>query len=132
MNSYTNPDMRTMINKIQGFKVEGITNITKSDIIKVNSVYKDLYKLLFTNIDPVKNYQFIVSEYSNKVDDVFASLGIDFIEYIKNEKSKYISIIPQVTILISKYQSMRNTVIDPILALLACVYEMGNIINGVK
>ena len=102
------------------------------DIIKFNSIYKDLYKLIFNNIDTVKNYQFIVSEYSNKVDDVFASLGIDFIEYIKNEKSNYITIIPQVTILISKYQSMRNAVIDPMVSLLAAIYELQSLVNGVK
>lgn len=128
----TYPDMRTMVNKIQSFKVDGIKHITKEHVIKFNSIYKDLYNLIFTNIDPVKNYQFIVGEYSNKVDDVFASLGLDFIEYIKDEKTKYIAIIPQVTILISKYQAMRNTVIDPMISLLACIYELENAVHGVK
>jgi hypothetical protein len=74
--------MRSMLNSIQGFKNEKLEKVTVADVIKYNSVYKDVYELIFTSIDPIKNYQYIFGNYSTKVDDVLASfssvLSIDF------------------------------------------------------
>jgi len=124
------PDMRSILNTLQGFKSSGITKITLTDVKKFNSIYKDVYELIFNNIDPVKNYQYLASEYQHRVDDVLASLGNDFIDYIKTEESPSIKNIPQIIITVAKYQSMRNQVIDELISLLACVYELQSIVKG--
>ena len=124
------PDLRNMLNVIQGFYSQGKTSITVDDIKKFNSVYKDIYDLVFESTDPVKNYQYLVSEYSNRVDDVLASLGNEMVEYMKTEQPEYLPKLPQIVICVAKYQSMRNQVIDPIITMLSCVFELQTIIHS--
>jgi DNA polymerase III delta prime subunit len=125
------PDLRSMLNTIQGYYSQGQRVITLDDVKKFNSVYKDVYELVFNNVDPVKNYQYLVSEYSSRVEEVLASLGNnDFIEYIRTEQPEYVKLIPQFTIASAKYQAMRSQVIDQTISMLACVYEMQNIVKG--
>ena len=80
------PDLRTTLNKLQGYKTQGITKITLDDVKKFNSVYKDVFELIFNEMDPAKNYKYLVGEYSNRVDDILQSLGEEFIEYVQTEK----------------------------------------------
>jgi DNA polymerase III delta prime subunit len=124
------PDLRTMLNQLQGFKSQGIDIITVEDIKKFSSMYKDVYDLIIDNTDPVKNYQYMLSNYSNKVDDVLSSLGAEFIQYIQQERPSYISFIPQIVVTVSKYQSQRQLVIDAHISMLACIYELQSILNG--
>ena len=35
-----------------------ITNITLVDVKKFNSVYKDVFELIFNEMDPAKNYKY--------------------------------------------------------------------------
>jgi DNA polymerase III delta prime subunit len=125
------PDLRSMLNTIQGYYSQGQKVITLADVRKFNSIYKDVYELVFNNVDPIKNYQYLVSEYSSKVEDVLASLGNnDFVEYIKTEQPEHQSKLPHFTITVAKYQAMRSQVIDQVVTMLACIYEMQNIVKG--
>jgi replication factor C small subunit len=125
------PDLRNMLNQLQGFKSQGAETITVNDIKKFTSVYKDVFDLIIDNTDPVKNYQYMLSNYSNRVDDVLSSLGAEFIQYIQQERPSYITFIPQIVVTVSKYQSQRQLVIDPAISMLACIYSLQNIVNGV-
>jgi DNA polymerase III delta prime subunit len=124
------PDLRNMLNQLQGFKSQGIETVTVDDIKKFSSVYKDVFDLIIDNTDPVKNYQYMLSNYTNRVDDVLSSLGVEFIQYIQQERPSYISFIPQVVVTVSKYQAQRQLVIDPAVSMLACIYELQSILNG--
>lgn len=123
------PDIRRMLNTVQAYQLEGKTKITKDDVKKFNSIYKDIYELVFNNLDPVKNYEYLMSNYSNRVDEVLASLGREFIEYLKMEQSTYLHAIPQIAETVAEYQAKRTQVIDPALAMLACVYSLQSIIK---
>ena len=124
------PDMRAILRIVQGYANEGITEITLETVKKFHGVYKDVYELIFNNIDPVKNYQFLVSEYSHKVDDILATLGTDLIDYIALEKSKHVRFIPQIIVTVAKYQQQRTQVIDEVISMLACVFELQTIVNS--
>lgn len=124
------PDLRSTLNKLQGFKTQGTTNITVSDVKKFNSVYKDVFELIFNETDPAKNYQLLVSNYSNRVDDILQTLGEEFIEYINQEQLQSVKHIPQIIISVAKHQSQRVHVIDPVITMLSCVYEIQGIIRG--
>ena len=124
------PDLRSTLNKLQGYKTSGTTNITVEDVKKFNSVYKDLFELIFNETDPVKNYKLLVSEYSNRVDDVLQSLGSDFVEYIQTEKPNSIKSIPQIIISVAEHQAQRVHVIDPIITMLSCVYKLQEIVRS--
>lgn len=124
------PDLRSTLNKLQGYKTSGTTNITVEDVKKFNSVYKDLFELIFNETDPVKNYKLLVSEYSNRVDDVLQSLGSDFVEYIQTERPNNVKSIPQIIISVAEHQAQRIHVIDPIITMLSCVYKLQEIVRS--
>ena len=123
------PDLRSTLNKLQGYKTQGTTNITIDDVKKFNSVYKDVFELIFNETDPIKNYQYLVGEYSNRVDDVLQTLGEEFIEYIQAEKPNAIKHVPQIAITVAEHQAQRNLVIDQVITLLSCVYKLQEIVR---
>jgi replication factor C small subunit len=124
------PDLRSTLNKLQGYKTQGNMNITVEDVKKFNSVYKDVFELVVNETDPAKNYQYLVSNYANKVDEVLQTLGEEFIEYIQQERTQYVKHIPQIVITVAKHQAQRVHVIDPVVTMLSCVYEIQTAINS--
>lgn len=124
------PDLRSTLSKLQGYKSQGTINIGIEDVKRFNSVYKDVFDLIFNETDPVKNYKLLVSEYSNRVDDVLEMLGSDFIEYIQTEKANNIKNIPQIIIAVAEHQAQRVHVIDPIITMLSCVYRIQEIVRS--
>ena len=123
------PDLRSTLNKLQGYKTQGTTNITITDVKKFNSVYKDVFELIFNETDPVKNYKHLIGEYSNRVDDILQTLGEEFIEYIQSEKPSAIRHIPQVAVTVAEHQAQRNLVIDQAITMLSCVYKLQEIVR---
>jgi len=124
------PDLRSTLNKLQGYKTQGTTNITTEDVKKFNSVYKDVFDLIFNEMDPIKNYKHIVGEYGNRVDDVLQTLGEEFIEYIQTERAQSVRHIPQIAICVAEHQAQRTLVIDPVITLLSCVYKIQEIVRN--
>ena len=124
------PDLRSTLNKLQGYKSEGTSNITLDDVKKFNSVYKDVFELIFNETDPVKNYKYLVGEYSNRVDEILQTLGEEFIEYIQSEKSGSIKHIPQIAVTVAEHQAQRVHVIDPAITMLSCIYKLQEIIKN--
>lgn len=123
------PDMRSMLNTLQGYHDENKKHITINDVKKFHSVYKDVYELIFNNEDPVKNYKYMVSNYSNKVDDVLATLGNDFIEFIQMENPTFCNKIPQILITVASHQSQRVHVIDPVVTMLSCIFSIQTVLK---
>jgi replication factor C small subunit len=124
------PDLRRTLNKLQGYKTQGITNITLDDVKKFSSAYKDVFELIFNEMDPAKNYKYLVGEYSNRVDDILQSLGEEFIEYVQTEKLNNIKHIPQIAVTVAEHQAQRSLVIDPVISMLSCVYKLQGIIKS--
>lgn len=118
------PDMRSIVNKLQSMIVQGITHITNELVSKNNSTCTDIFDLVINTNDPVNNYKILVSDYSSKVDEVLNSLGKEFIEYIISSNQELVPYIPHITICVAKYQSQKNNCIDPVVCMLACVYEL--------
>ena len=123
------PDLRSTLNKLQGFKTQGTKNIGVEDVKKFNSVYKDVFELIFNETDPIKNYQYLVGEYSNRVDDVLQTLGEEFIQYIQSERPHSARFIPQIAVTVAEHQAQRNLVIDQVITMLSCVYKLQEIVR---
>jgi len=124
------PDLRNTLTVLQGYIAEGKTMITLDDVKKFHGVFKDVYELIFTNVDPIKNYQYLASEYSNRVDDVLAGLGGDFIEYIQMEQPQHAKAIPQIVISVAEHQAQRTLVIDQVVTMLSAIYTIQSIIHS--
>lgn len=123
------PDMRSMLNSLQGYYDEGISHITLEIVKKFQGVYKDVFELIFNSKDSVENYKFLVSNYSNKVDDILSNLGNQFIEYLKLEHPELTYKIPEIIINVAEYQAQRKNVIDEVVTLLACVFKIQSILK---
>jgi DNA polymerase III delta prime subunit len=118
------PDFRSALNKVQTWMIEGIKKVDSAKINELGWSYEDLYTLITTSKDPVKNYQNIVGEYQGKVDEVMSALGEEFINWIINNKPELKKIIPAVIVLVADHQAQRNQVIDPMVSLLSLVFQI--------
>jgi DNA polymerase III delta prime subunit len=118
------PDLRSSLNKIQAWSIEGIQNIDLRKVKDSSYSYEELYHLIFSNQDPVKNYQFIVGQYSGKVDEVMLALGKEFISWIQSNKPESAKIIPGVIVMVAEHQAQRMLVIDPVVSLLSLVFKI--------
>jgi len=72
----------------------------------------------------------LVSNYSNRVDDILQTLGEEFVEYIQQEQLQSVKHIPQIIISVAKHQQQRVHVIDPVITMLSCIYEIQGIIKA--
>lgn len=123
------PDMRGLLNKIQSFYLQGITELNAKNF-NINFDFEDLYKICLGKPDPYNNYKFIASEYSSRIDETLSALGVDFIEYVKSNVPDKIDKIPLIIIAVAEHQSQRTSVIDSFITLLSCVMKIQIIINS--
>lgn len=118
------PDFRSIVKKLQRFSLEGKTSIDVSDIRDSSSEYSELYDMIITQDNPVENYRFVMKNYSNCVDETISALGYPFIEYILKSKPNLMGKIPLVSVLNAKYQQNLKLCIDPVVVLLANIFEL--------
>lgn len=124
------PDLRSTISALQGYYAEGKKKITLEDVKKFHGVFKDLYEHIFNpGNDEVKNYQYIVSNYSNRVEDVIYSLGVDFIEYIQLEKPQLMRKVGEICYEVNRHSYEQRFVIDPVITMVSLIYKIQLIIR---
>lgn len=124
------PDMRSIVNKIQTFYVQGVKKINPEDVKKLNYSFRDIFELACKTGDAQENYKFLMINYGSKVDDVLYSLGNELPDYIRDNHPTKISKIPNILIKIAHYQAQRIHVIDPCISMLAAVFEIQMILNS--
>ena len=127
LNEFVNrnfPDMRSALNKIQSFNIRGITNLTAEQVKELSWDFDDLYVLISGKPDPIKNYEFIHSNYSSMIDEVMVSIGSEFISWIKEKKPEKVQVIPQIIIATASHQAQRIQVIDPTISLLSLCFTI--------
>jgi DNA polymerase III delta prime subunit len=118
------PDMRSALNTIQRWNIDGVTDLTEQKINEALFDHEDLFNLIMSAPDPVKNYQYIVGHYSGKVDEAMSSLDSEFINWLTEKHPSKLSMIPNIIILGARHQAERSQVIDPITSLLALVFNL--------
>jgi DNA polymerase III delta prime subunit len=124
------PDMRKILNKIQSWYIQGITEIKLEDIRQLNYSYSDIFQLACGKPNAYENYKFLVANYSSKVDEVLASMGTEFPEYIKENHTSQIGKLPLLIIEVAQHQAQRNHVIDPIITMLSLIFKSQTILNS--
>lgn len=122
------PDFRSALNRIQTWMIEGVKVVDDNKINEFGWSYEDIYNLIISSKDPIKNYQNISGEYQGKVDDVMSALGTEFIDWIIKNKPDLANIIPAVIVLVADHQSQRTQVIDPMVSLLSLVFGIQKLI----
>lgn len=125
------PDLRTIIRKLQDFRDSNCGTITMDNIKTLNYTFNDIFDLAISkDADTQKTYKIIMTDYSNKIDDVFLSLGSEFCDWIIENQPTLIKFIPKITLHTVNYQFLKTQIIDPPLALLALIFEIQNTIKG--
>lgn len=124
------PDFRSIVNHLQRYRLEGKDSIEETDVKDNASEYAELYDMVLTKDDPVENYRFVMKNYSNTVDETIAALGNPFIQYILKSRPNAAGKIPVIAVLNAKYQMNLKNCIDPVIVLLANVYELQQEIQG--
>jgi len=123
------PDMRSILNKIQSFDIQGIKKITKDKVKEMNWDFEELYKILAGKPNPIDNYEFIMSNYSSMVEDVMGKIGTEFIHWLKEKHPERTKFVPNILITTADHQSKRHLVIDPIVCLLSLCFNVQKILN---
>jgi len=123
------PDMRSVLNTIQRWNIDGVTDLTEQKINEVVWNNEEIFDIIFNSKGPMENYSLIMGQYSGKVDEVLSSLGSEFINWISEKRPDKMNTIPAIIITVAKYQSERNLVIDPALSLSACIFSLQQIVN---
>jgi replication factor C small subunit len=123
------PDMRVMYNRIQGWHIKGIKSIGLGDIKSLNWSFVELFHIISGQSDPINNYKEILSNYSDKSDDVLQSLGTEYVDWIRENQPDKVKRIPEIIILVAKYQAQRTQVIDQNVNLLALIFEIQQVMN---
>ena len=123
------PDMRSALNTIQRWNIDGVTDLTEKKIKEVLWSHEEIFNVIFSKTDPIKNYQLIMGQYSNKVDEVMSCLSKEFIEWIKEKNPEKIGLIPNIIITVADYESKRNLVIDSATCLTALIFKLQEIVN---
>ena len=121
--------MRSALNTIQRWNIDGVNDLTEQKINEIVWNNEEIFELILNPSNPAENYKLIVGQYSSRVDEVFSSLDSEFINWLQEKFPERINSIPPIIITVSKYQSERNHVIDPVVSLLACIFSLQQILN---
>jgi DNA polymerase III delta prime subunit len=125
------PDLRATISVLQGYHAEGKTKITSDDVRKFHGIFRDLYEHIFNpKADEVANYQFLISNYSSRVDDVIQALGNDFIEFIQIEKPQLMRKVGEICYEVNRHSYESRFVIDPCITMISLVYKLQLIVRS--
>lgn len=123
------PDMRKILNKIQSFYDSGIKMLTMEDILKSTYMFKELFSLCTDKPNPNKDFSEIVEAYKGRSDDVLYSLGTEFPKWlIENNKLNSLQLMDVVKI-VNEASFKRRKVIDEMLNLIDCVFQIQLIFN---
>jgi DNA polymerase III delta prime subunit len=123
------PDMRSALNTIQRWQIDGVTDLTEKKVNEVAFDHEEIFNMILSKPDPVENYKYIVGQYSGRVDEVMSSLDSEFIEWLKEKHTSKLNLIPQTIITVARYQAQRSQVIDPVVSLLALLFELQQMFN---
>jgi DNA polymerase III delta prime subunit len=125
------PDLRSTINVLQGYHAEGKTKITFDDVKKFHGVFRDLYEhILDAQNNEIKNYQYLVSNYASRVDDVIQALGTNFIEYLQSEKPQLMRKVGEICYEVNKHSYESRFAIDPVITMLSLIYRIQLIVRS--
>lgn len=118
------PDMRSALNKIQNFHIQGLKVLTADKVKELNWDFLDLYKVIMKKPNPLEVYKYVVSELSQKVDETMEALGNEFILWLEKEHPEKLPVIPHIIIANIDHQSKRNVVIDQVGCLVSLVFTI--------
>lgn len=124
------PDMGATLNFLQSLKKSGLNEVTANDIKSINVVNTELFDMILNLESSEELYTKILTEYSNNIELFMSYMANNFIDYILRTKTEYINLFPKFVIEIAEWQHKVVNMNDKILAPLAMVYKIQEIIKN--
>lgn len=84
------------------------------------------------NLDPVQLYKYNMANHQTDIGAAFDSLGKSIIPYVTRKKPQYYSLIPRLVVIVCDYQAKLPVVIDSVLCLNACAYNINEVIKVIN
>jgi DNA polymerase III delta prime subunit len=124
------PDLRASVQMIDEIRISRDVNSFQTS--NAGSYYIDFYNFILNGEnDTVENYKYVMANYQDNPQSAFEILGRPFFTYIIETKKDLIIKKGAKIIEIQKnYNSTLTHTIDPIIHLLAYIYELKEVING--
>lgn len=123
------PDMRKLFNRIQTIQISGITQLSKEAIMKTDWSFEDIFEICIGEANPMKNYQFMVSQYGQRVEEVLSALGTEFPSWLEEKHPEKMNHLPGIIVEIAAHQAQRINVIDPAISMLSCIFKIQMMMN---
>jgi DNA polymerase III delta prime subunit len=118
------PDYRGTLQTLQRLHRSGHKVLTSAMVLEASYEFIDLYKLILSGGEPKDIHRILMGDYANKATDVLQSLDRPFIKWLVENHIQAVYMIPHIAITVAKYQFMCPTMVDPALAMKACVFEL--------
>lgn len=118
------PDLRSVLNQLQS-----LVGKTKLKDTVVSSTNIDFFNLIFDKVEPNKTYEWVISNYGDKVEPLLKLCGRYLAEYIMNYKEDKINCLPKILPVVCNYSNQLNTAIDPVILAISCIYDIQTIVH---
>lgn len=112
------PDLRSTLNSLQSL----VGKSKKENKVTSNNI--DFFNLVFDKLPTESTYDWVMSNYGDKVEPLLKLSGRYLAEYIMKYKQDKISAIPKLLQIVTNYSSKLPTAIDPLVLAVSCVYEI--------
>lgn len=124
------PNMRTILNKLQEIAESEDKTLNAKNL---SSTYdcSQLYEFILNkDVNAQDLYKLVTSEYSDNPEEIIATIGRGFLDYIHDIHSEYCPLIWRYAIKIAEYCRTVNQTIDKLVHLLGLIGDLMNITRG--
>ena len=121
------PNFRSIWNEIQNYHLSGNYSTV---VVASNTDNDDLFSHIFTNTKPHMTWDYLFSNWVDRMDDGFNAFGRPFFDWIRKNKPEYENKLADVVITVSEYTDIRlNNSNDPFITLCALVFKLKEILK---
>lgn len=117
------PDLRSTLNNLQ--ELVGKKKKDKPEL----SNNLDFFNLIFEKIEPNKTYEWVISNYGDRVEPLLKLCGRYLAEYIMHQKQEKIVCLPKILPIVTDYSNKLPNAIDPVILAISCIYDIQTIIH---
>jgi replication-associated recombination protein RarA len=121
------PDLRTILNQLQRISMASEKSTIEESIKGLNI---DFFNLIFDKQTPELTYNWVMSNYGDKVEPLLKLCGRYLAEYIMQYKPEMNNKIPKIMPIVTNYSNQLQNTIDPVVLVLACIYNIQEIIQN--
>lgn len=124
------PDFRRSLQVLSSLIDRGIKEINADTLSKTTIEDSgEILDLVLGAINPMQIHKVIYNDYRNKVEDTFELLHTELFEHINNSKPEYLKYMKQLAICIANWDAKKDSLVLPVHALKACIFELQTILN---